>query len=104
MEKLNDNLEAGLPRRGLPPAHALAAIDAVANFGSLVKAAEYLGVTRSAVSHRLALLESSLGFELIKRCGRHGITLTPQGLRYAERVHRALAILSEAQCWRDNVS
>ncbi len=57
----------------MPPAHALAAIDAVANLGSLARAAEYLGVTRSAISHRLALLESSLGFELIKRGGRNGL-------------------------------
>jgi LysR family glycine cleavage system transcriptional activator len=81
----------------LPPAHALVAIDAVATFGSFARAAEYLGVTRSAVSHRLALLEHALGFDITKRRGRQGITLTPRGRRYAEGVHRALTILSEAQ-------
>lgn len=81
----------------MPPTHALAAIDAVANLGSLVKAAEYLGITRSAVSHRLALLESALGFEVIKRCGKNGITLTARGRRYAVGVQKALAILSEAE-------
>ncbi len=54
------------PPRRLPPAHALTAIDAVASLGSLVKAAEHLGITRSAVSHRLALLEHALGFDVVK--------------------------------------
>ncbi len=85
------------PPRRLPPAHALAAIDAVASLGSLSKAAEHLGITRSAVSHRLALLENALGFEVLQRCGRNGIMLTPRGRRYAEGVHKALAILSESQ-------
>ena len=104
MNNLTDHSQAAEPQRGVPPAHALAAIDAVANLGSLARAAECLGVTRSAVSHRLALLETSLGFEIIKRCGRNGITLTPQGQLYAARVHRALAILSEAQCWSSSAT
>lgn len=97
METLNEKSSADVSHRGLPPAQALAAIDAVASLGSLSRAAEYLGVTRSAVSHRLALLESALGVELIKRCGKNGVTLTPEGKRYAERVHKALVILCEAQ-------
>jgi LysR family glycine cleavage system transcriptional activator len=84
--------------------HALIAIDAVATFGSLAKAAEYLGITRSAVSHRLALLETSVGFEVIKRCGKHGISLTPRGKRYAEIVHNALFTLSEAQTSTEDMS
>lgn len=83
--------------RRLPPAHALAAIDAVACLGSLAKAADYLGITRSAVSHRLALLENALGFEVVRRRGRKGIVLTPQGKRYAESVRKALDILSDTQ-------
>jgi len=104
MNNLSNNPAPTGSSRDVPPAHALAAFDAVANLGSLAMAAEYLGVTRSAVSHRLALLETSLGFEIIKRCGRNGITLTPQGQLYAERVHQALEILSAAQCWTENAA
>jgi LysR family transcriptional regulator, glycine cleavage system transcriptional activator len=101
VDTLKGKSRAYAPPRRLPPAHALTAIDAVASLGSLVKAAEYLGITRSAVSHRLALLENALGFDVVKRCGRNGIKLTPRGRRYAEGVHKALAILCEAQCRSD---
>jgi LysR family glycine cleavage system transcriptional activator len=80
----------------LPPMHALAALEAFARLGNVGKAAEALGVTRSAVSHRLAMLEATLGFDVVKRSGK-GVTLTPRGKRYANDVHKSLAILSGAQ-------
>jgi LysR family glycine cleavage system transcriptional activator len=79
----------------IPPLHALQALEAFARLGTVWEAAEDLGITRSAVSHRLAMLESSLGFELAARSGK-GVALTPRGKRYAEDVRKSLALLSEA--------
>jgi LysR family glycine cleavage system transcriptional activator len=79
----------------IPPLHALQALDAFARLGTLWEAAEDLGITRSAVSHRLGLLESLLGFELAMRSGK-GVALTARGRRYAEDVRKSLALLSEA--------
>ncbi len=82
-------------RARIPPLHALQALDALARLGTVWEAAEDLGITRSAVSHRLATLESALGFELATRSGR-GVALTPRGKRYADDVRKSLALLAEA--------
>jgi LysR family glycine cleavage system transcriptional activator len=79
----------------IPPLHALQALDAFARLGTVWEAAEDLGITRSAVSHRLGLLESALGFELAARSGK-GVALTSRGKRYAEDVRKSLALLAEA--------
>ena len=59
------------------------------------QAAEELHLTRSAVSHQLRLLERDLGFDLLKRDGK-GVSLTPQGKRYAAEVRKALLLLGDA--------
>jgi LysR family transcriptional regulator, glycine cleavage system transcriptional activator len=79
----------------IPPLHALQALDAFARLGTVWEAAEELGITRSAVSHRLAMLESLLGFEVASRSGK-GIALTARGRRYAQDVQKSLALLAEA--------
>jgi LysR family transcriptional regulator, glycine cleavage system transcriptional activator len=79
----------------IPPLHALLALDAFARLGSVWEAAEDLGITRSAVSHRLAMLESALGFELTARSGK-GAALTPRGKRYADNIRKSLALLAES--------
>lgn len=79
----------------IPPIHALRALDAFARLGTVWEAAEELGITRSAVSHRLAMLETIVGFEVASRSGK-GIALTPRGKRYAHDVKRSLALLAEA--------
>jgi LysR family glycine cleavage system transcriptional activator len=79
----------------IPPIHALKALDAFARRGTVWEAAEDLGITRSAVSHRLAMLETLLGFEVASRSGK-GIALTARGRRYAQDVGRSLALLADA--------
>jgi LysR family glycine cleavage system transcriptional activator len=79
----------------IPPLHALQALDAFARLGTVWEAAEDLGITRSAVSHRIATLESMLGFEVASRSGR-GIALTPRGKRYAQDVRKSLLLLADA--------
>lgn len=80
----------------IPPTHALAALDAFARLGTVWEAAEELGITRSAVSHRLAMLEEILGFEIAIRAGK-GVALTSRGKRYAADVRKSLIMLANAQ-------
>lgn len=79
----------------IPSTQALRALEAFARHGSVWRAAEELNLTRSAVSHQLRFLEQDLGFDLLKRAGK-GVTLTPQGKRYAADVRRALTLLGDA--------
>jgi LysR family glycine cleavage system transcriptional activator len=75
--------------------HALRALEAFSRLGTVWEAAEQLGITRSALSHRLAMLETVLGFEVAARSGK-GIALTPRGRRYALDVQKSLALLYDA--------
>jgi DNA-binding transcriptional LysR family regulator len=59
----------------LPPIRGLQALSALAKLGSLVRAAAELGVTRSALSHRIIELETQLGVVLVRKVGRN-IVLT----------------------------
>lgn len=69
--------------RPLPPFDALVAFDAVLRLGSMTAAAAELGVTQSAVSHRLRRLEAFMGTELLVR-RRAGLAPTPAGTALAE--------------------
>ncbi|MEK9970594.1 MAG: LysR substrate-binding domain-containing protein [Ferrovibrio sp.] len=69
--------------RPLPPFDALVAFDAVLRHGSMTAAAEELGLTQSAVSHRLRRLEAFIGTALLLR-RRAGLTPTPAGIALAE--------------------
>lgn len=53
--------------RRLPPLSALCAIEAVARLGSVTRAANELGLTQSAVSHNIRLVEEALGVVLFRR-------------------------------------
>ncbi len=79
----------------VPSTQALRALEAFARYGSVWQAAEELHLTRSAVSHQLRFLEHDLGFDLLKRDGK-GVSLTPQGKRYAVEVRKALLLLGDA--------
>jgi LysR family glycine cleavage system transcriptional activator len=85
----------------IPPMHTLQALDALARLGSVWEAAEELGISRSGVSHRLAMLEGILGFELATRAGT-GVVLTSRGKSYADEVRKSLALLANAQEERAN--
>lgn len=83
-----------LPRR-LPPLNALRAFDAVARRGSILKAADELGVVRGAVRQQLNLLEAHFGMALFHReNGR--LVLTAKGRTFADSVGVALGILARA--------
>lgn len=76
----------------LPSLQALRAFEALARLGSLTEAADYLSLTRSAISHQLRLLESQLNIRLYERHGR-GVILTPAGQLYAGEVREVLQSL-----------
>lgn len=66
--------------RKLPPLAALRAFEAAGRNQSFKRAAIELGVTPTAISHQIRLLEDTLGLRLFKR-GVRRIDLTPDGRR-----------------------
>ncbi len=69
---------------------------AVVEAGSLTAAAERLNLAKSAVSRRLAELETHLGVSLIQRTTRR-LNLTASGRAYYERCVAILADVDEAE-------
>jgi LysR family transcriptional regulator, glycine cleavage system transcriptional activator len=77
-----------LARRDLPPLRALTAFEAAARLGSFRMASTELGITRSAVSHQIKLLEDRLGIRLFRRDARRA-ELTKEGHTYFPPVRDA---------------
>lgn len=67
-----------MKNRRLPPLSAIRAFDAVARHASFKAAADEIGVTPTAISHQIRLLEESLEQRLFIRSAR-GVALTPAG-------------------------
>ncbi|WP_333821542.1 LysR substrate-binding domain-containing protein [Pinisolibacter sp.] len=76
------------------PLNALRVFDAVVSHMSFTKAGETLGITQTAVSHQIRLLEELLGAQLFHRRTRR-IELTELGARLAPRVSQAFGLLDE---------
>src|SRR6478752_2955682 len=74
----------------------LNAVVAVADTGSVTRAAEILHIVQPAVSRQIHLLEQELGSELFER-SRQGMRLTGSGRKLVERARRALAELERAR-------
>jgi LysR family glycine cleavage system transcriptional activator len=72
-------------QRQLPPFDSLLAFDAALRLRSMTAAAAELGVTQSAVSHRLRRLESFIGTPLLLR-RRAGLEATLAGTALAENL------------------
>lgn len=92
-----------LTSRAFPPLSAIRVFEAAARLGSFKKAAEELNLTQSAVSHRIASLEHSLGTRLFDRLpGR--VVLGPAGKIYfaviqdaLDRIATVTALIKERQ-------
>ena len=72
--------------------HSLRVVRAIADFGSITRAAESLGYSQPAISQHLRRLEGRIGMPLISRAGR-GVRLTEAGrvlARHAQTVTTAL--------------
>lgn len=68
----------------------------VVDAGSFGKAAEQLGLTRSAVSKQIGRLESGLGVKLLRRTTR-AMSLTDAGLAVYEQCARLVSAAAEAE-------
>lgn len=77
-----------MARRNLPSLRALTAFEAAARLGSFRRAADELGITRSAVSHQIRALEGELGITLFRRELRRA-ELTAAGHGYFPAVREA---------------
>jgi LysR family transcriptional regulator, glycine cleavage system transcriptional activator len=84
----------------IPPLGSLRAFEASARLLSFRLAGDELGVTQSAISHRIAELETILGVKLFERLPR-GVSLTDAGTLYYpymrdafERIARGTALIN----------
>ncbi|MBN9530141.1 MAG: LysR family transcriptional regulator [Alphaproteobacteria bacterium] len=80
--------------RRLPPFSPLVAFDAVMRHLSFTRAAAELGITQSAVSHRLAQIERHFGTALFHRLNP-GLAPTAAGLALAPALREALDRLAD---------
>lgn len=81
--------------RHLPPLKAVRAFEAAARLQSFTAAAEELGVTQSAVSRQIRIMEAFLGTRLFRPSGR-GLTPTGQARIYASELGLGLDRMSLA--------
>ncbi|MBN8944369.1 MAG: LysR family transcriptional regulator [Rhizobiales bacterium] len=87
--------------RALPPFDALVAFDTALRLRSMTLAAAELGITQSAISHRLRRLEGFVGAPLLNRSGA-GLDATPAGTALAAGLAELLDGLADlrARCRR----
>lgn len=79
----------------LPSLQTLRAFEAAGRLKSYTKAADELGLTHGAVSHRIRELEQRLGVTLFKRVG-NAMHLTPAGQKLEAQVRQGLSVLEQA--------
>jgi LysR family glycine cleavage system transcriptional activator len=79
----------------LPSLQTLRAFEAAGRLKSYSKAAEELGLTHGAVSHRIRELEGRLGVTLFRRTG-NSMQLTEAGLKLDAQVRQGLSVLEQA--------
>jgi LysR family glycine cleavage system transcriptional activator len=79
----------------LPSLQTLRAFAAAARLQSYSKAAEELGLTHGAVSHRIRELEEQQGVALFRRVGNTMVPTT-EGLQLLSKVNQGLSLLEQA--------
>lgn len=79
----------------LPSLQTLRAFEAAGRLQSYSKAAEELGLTHGAVSHRIRELEDDLGVQLFRRVGNTMVP-TSEGLMLLGKVRQGLSVLEQA--------
>ncbi|MDX2276143.1 MAG: transcriptional regulator GcvA [Hyphomonadaceae bacterium] len=79
----------------IPSLQTLRAFEAAGRLQSYSKAAEELGLTHGAVSHRIRELEERLGKQLFRRVG-NTMVLTTAGQELEVRVRQGLSLLEQA--------
>lgn len=84
-----------MKKRRLPPLTAIRAFDAVARHASFKYAADEIGVTATAISHQIRLLEEALAHRLFERSAK-AVTLTPAGKRLYQASGTIFSALRDA--------
>ncbi|MGV8938548.1 MAG: LysR substrate-binding domain-containing protein [Allorhizobium sp.] len=79
----------------LPPLRSIGVFYQLGRLNSVSKAADYLGVTSSAVSQQIRSLEEQLGTTLVRKVGRE-VRLTETGERYFEMIAENIEHIWEA--------
>jgi DNA-binding transcriptional LysR family regulator len=75
----------------------------IAQIRNLSKAAEYLNITQSTISHRLKLLEEEIGFKLIERSkGIRETNLTEMGKKFTPLAERWLSLSRDIELFQQN--
>jgi len=82
-------------QRRLPPLNALRAFEAAARHLNFTRAAEELGVTQTAVSHQVKVLEERLAFRLFRRLN-NVLMLTEKGEAYLPNIREAFDLLADS--------
>lgn len=80
--------------RHIPPTQFMKGFEAAARLESFSRAAEEIGLTQSAISHQMRLLEGQIGQPLFLRIGRE-VRLTDAGRDYYRTVRRCLEMMEE---------
>lgn len=80
--------------RHIPPTQFMKGFEAAARLESFSRAAEEIGLTQSAISHQMRLLEGQIGQPLFLRIGRE-VRLTDAGRDYHRTVRRCLEMMEE---------
>lgn len=80
--------------RHIPPTQFLKGFEAASRLESFSRAAEELGLSQSAISHQMRLLEGHIGQPLFMRFGRE-VRLTDAGRDYQRTVRRCLEMMEE---------
>lgn len=78
-----------------PPFRAITAFHATARSGSMLQAAGILGVTPSAVSQQIQVLEAHIGIRLFNRTGRK-VVLTEAGEQYFDMIRDEVERITDA--------
>lgn len=81
--------------RNLPPISALCSVEAVTRHRSVTRAANEIGLTQSAVSHNIRLVEDYVGVPLFKRDSGGTIAL-PQGEALSTAIRDGLSRISDS--------
>ncbi|KAK0351371.1 hypothetical protein LTR94_025203 [Friedmanniomyces endolithicus] len=84
-----------MPASSPPPLNALRAFEVFARHGSMTRAAGELCVTHGAVSRQIAVLQATLGVELVIG-PRHALVLTEAGAELAKSLTTAFSLIGGA--------
>lgn len=77
------------------PLRAIMAFHATSLTGSMFQASQVIGVTPSAISQQIQILENHVGTRLFNRMGRK-IVLTEAGARYFDMIHEEIERIESA--------